>query len=151
MKNINYSIRDILLVESKLERLNLVEFNQDIVHDKVDAKINVAIGDDEFNVEMLFSIVRVYNDIEQFSIKVKVVGVFIRDQSLADTANSDDVLLYGNTVGAQVVFPYVREHITSLSIKAGLGAYIIPHKNFFSEDVYSKYIGLEASNLPHHR
>lgn len=37
---------------------------------------------------------------------------------------------FGRINGAAIIFPYIREHITTLSLKAGIGVIIIPPINF---------------------
>ncbi|NCD10471.1 MAG: preprotein translocase, partial [Negativicutes bacterium] len=36
----------------------------------------------------------------------------------------------GNVNGAAIIYPYIREHLTSLSVKAGVGIILLPPANF---------------------
>ncbi len=54
-----------------------------------------------------------------------MVGVFEKfGDSILDLEN------FGNVNGAAILFPYIREHLTNLTSKAGLGLIIIPPFNF---------------------
>ncbi len=37
---------------------------------------------------------------------------------------------FGKVNGAAIIFPYIREHLTNLSAKAGIGLIILPPFNF---------------------
>jgi len=37
---------------------------------------------------------------------------------------------FGNVNGAAIIYPYIREHLTSLSVKAGVGIILLPPANF---------------------
>lgn len=53
-------------------------------------------------------------------------GVFMKiwDSNLMDLKD------FGYVNGATIIFPYIREHLTALSSKAGLGLIILPPINF---------------------
>ena len=55
-----------------------------------------------------------------------MVGIFecIGESQLKDYEK------FGKINGAAIIFPYIREHITNLSMKAGLGPIILPPVNF---------------------
>ena len=67
-----------------------------------------------------------YNDVEQVNIEVKMVGIF---ECIGETLLKD-YEEFGRINGAAIIFPYIREHITTLSLKAGIGVIIIPPINF---------------------
>ena len=66
------------------------------------------------------------DSVKQFTFFVKMVGVFERiGESLLTDGEK-----FGRVNGAAIIFPYIREHITALSLKAGLDPIILPPINF---------------------
>lgn len=56
---------------------------------------------------------------------IKMVGIF---EKIGDsTLNPED---FGKVNGAAIIFPYIREQLTNLSAKAGIGLIILPPFNF---------------------
>lgn len=67
-----------------------------------------------------------YEKMEQVSIMVKMAGVFER----VGESKLEDLEQFGKINGAAIIFPYIREHITNLSLKAGIPPIILPPVNF---------------------
>lgn len=121
-----FRIKNLFLLESNFKRLNKVQFEGDMPKLKIDINTEVGVQGKVISVEETVTITQKYNDIEQFSFSVKMAGLFecIGDSSLTDY---DD---FGRVNGAAIIFPYIREHITNLSLKAGLNPIVLPPVNF---------------------
>ncbi len=121
-----FRINQLLLLESNFKRLNKVQFEGDIPELKIDINTEVGVQGKVISVEETVTITQKYNDIEQFSFSVKMAGLFecIGDSSLIDYED------FGSVNGAAIIFPYIREHITNLSLKAGLNPIVLPPVNF---------------------
>ncbi len=121
-----FRINQLLLLESNFKRLNKVQFEGDIPELKIDINTEVGVQGKVISVEETVTITQKYNDIEQFSFSVKMAGLFecIGDSSLTDYED------FGSVNGAAIIFPYIREHITNLSLKAGLNPIVLPPVNF---------------------
>ena len=121
-----FRIKNLFLLESNFKRLNNVQFEGDMPELKIDINTEVGVQGKVISVEETVTITQKYNDIEQFSFSVKMAGLFecIGDSSLTDY---DD---FGRVNGAAIIFPYIREHITNLSLKAGLNPIVLPPVNF---------------------
>lgn len=121
-----FRIKNLFLLESNFKRLNKVQFEGDMPELKIDINTEVGVQGKVISVEETVTITQKYNDIEQFSFSVKMAGLFecIGDSSLTDY---DD---FGRVNGAAIIFPYIREHITNLSLKAGLNPIVLPPVNF---------------------
>ena len=66
------------------------------------------------------------NDEEQYRIEVTMVGVFkCNGNSTPEQKDS-----FGRINGAAIIFPFIREHIANIALKAGLGVVILPPVNF---------------------
>jgi preprotein translocase subunit SecB len=57
---------------------------------------------------------------------MEYLGVFERvgESQITDLEN------FGNVNGAAIIFPYIREHFSSLAAKSGLGLILIPPFSF---------------------
>jgi preprotein translocase subunit SecB len=130
MGNINklesgFQIKNLILIESSFSRINNVAFGES-VENNFNINIEVAVNGKLITVAEEATLVQKFQDVEQVKIKVKMVGVFecIGESLLKDFDE------FGNINGAAIIFPYIREHITTLSLKAGIGAIILPPVNF---------------------
>ena len=119
-----FRIKNLFLLESNFKRLNAVQFEGDMPELKIETEVGVQ--DKVIAVVETVTVTKKYNDIEQFSFLVKMIGFFecIGESSLIDY---DD---FGSVNGAAIIFPYIREHITNLSLKAGLNPIVLPPVNF---------------------
>ena len=119
----NIRVNSILLLESDFRRISSVMFGEDVVSE---VTIETEISNPNNNLINVLETVTVKqkcNEQEQVSIRVKMVGVFECD----DIADYEE---FGKIQGASIIFPYIREHLTSLSLKAGIPAIILPPVDF---------------------
>ena len=130
MENINnsgsgFQIKNLILLESSFSRINNVVFDES-VNNNFDINIEVGVNEKVITVTEEAILVQKFQDIEQFKFKVKMIGVF---ECIGDSliTNFDE---FGRINGAAIIFPYIREHVTNLSLKAGIGAIFLPPVNF---------------------
>lgn len=120
-----YHIESILLTESSLSREDNVVFDKNDQRD-CQIKTGVAVHENRIIVEETVIVSSKVKDSEQFNIKVTMKGVFVR----VGESELKDYDKFGRINGAAILFPYIREHITNLSLKAGLGPIILEPVNF---------------------
>ena len=127
MVNINekksgFSVESIILTESSFNRKGKIDFKDS----EQEVSFETGVGSKE-------NIVNVYQNEEQYIIKVTMVGVFKRtgDSTIKDNEQ------FGRINGAAIIFPFVREHIANIAMKAGLGSLILPPVNFTKVNVSS--------------
>jgi preprotein translocase subunit SecB len=115
-----FRINNLILLESKFKRINNVQFED------LNIDTEVSVNNNIISVAETVSVKKTHNNTEQFSFLVKMVGIFecIGESQLKDYEK------FGKINGAAIIFPYIREHITNLSMKAGLGPIILPPVNF---------------------
>jgi preprotein translocase subunit SecB len=130
MKNTNklesgFQIKNMILVESSFSRVNNVVFEKDVANN-ININIDVNVNGKTITVAEEVSVEQKFQEIEQVKIKVKMVGIFeiIGEPSIE---NLDE---FGKINGAAIIFPYIREHITNLSLKGGIVAILLPPVNF---------------------
>lgn len=120
-----FVINGLLLLESNFKRVSNVRFGEAV---QTDMHVNTEVQTEDNSVMVLetVKISQKYEKMEQVSIMVKMAGIFER----VGESELEDLEQFGKMNGAAIVFPYIREHITNLSLKAGLPSIIIPPINF---------------------
>lgn len=135
MENINqtksgFRVKSILLTESQFSRKGNIDFEKS----KQEVTFETAVGskDNIVNVKLTTTVTNKLQDDVQYKIEVTMVGVFERD---GDTKieNNDE---FGRVNGAAIIFPFVREHIANIALKAGLGSVILPPVNFTKVNIH---------------
>lgn len=120
-----FRINNLLLLESNFNRISNVSFNNPDKEQIINVDVEVNIKANNIYVTEQITLKHLLANVEEVSYIVKMVGVFekIGDSKL-------DMEEFGRVNGAAIIFPYIREHITNLSAKAGLGLLILPPMNF---------------------
>lgn len=120
-----FKITNLLLVDSHFSRINNVQFGKDAKND-VNINTEVSVNGNLITVAEEVTLVQKFNGIEQVNIKVKMIGIF---ESIGESIIRD-FEEFGKVNGAAIIFPYIREHITNITLKSGIGAIILPPVNF---------------------
>ena len=124
-----FKINNLLLLESTFSRVINVTFDNSNVVQNIDVDVNVSVNENTVVVTEEIKYNQTFNDIQEVSATIKMVGVF---EKFGDSIL--DLESFGNINGAAIIFPYIREHLTNLTSKAGLGLIIIPPFNFTKKD-----------------
>lgn len=119
-----FKIVNLLLLESNFVRISNVIFDNN-VHNDVNINIEVSPNQNGVSVIETVTLKQTINEVEQVSIMVKMVGIF---EKIGDA--EIDLDSFGKVNGAAIIFPYIREHISSLSTKSGIGAIFLNPVNF---------------------
>ena len=120
-----FKIINLLLLESTFNRIISVTFDNPKVIQNIDVQVEVEVNGNTVIVTELVKYSQTLNGIEEVSANIKMVGVF---EKFGDSTL--DLDSFGQINGAAIIFPYIREHLTNLTSKAGLGLVIIPPFNF---------------------
>ena len=94
----------------------------------MDVEIGTGVGvkDNVVNVKLSVNIKQMENGIEQSEMSATMVGTF---EKTGETP-LNDMEEFGRINGASIIFPFLREHIANLAMKAGLGPIMLPPVNF---------------------
>jgi preprotein translocase subunit SecB len=124
-----FRIINILLLESSFNRIQNVVFNNPEIKQEVNVDVNVSVNCNTVGVAEQVIYKQIFNDIEQVTAVIKMAGVFEKsgDSPL-------DLEQFGQVNGAAIIYPYIREHLSSLSAKAGLGLIFLPPVNLTKKD-----------------
>ena len=120
-----FRINNLLLLESTFKRISNVSFNNPDKKQVINVDVEVNIKDNNIFVTEQVTLKDFLADVEEVSYVIKMVGVFEKfGESKLDMEE------FGRVNGAAIIFPFIREHITNLSAKAGLGLLFLPPMNF---------------------
>lgn len=132
-KNIesSFKIHNVLLLESSFMRVANVVFDNKTVEQKVDIKsdVNVDSKNKIVSVTITLEYAQIFEEEKQVSATIKMGGAF---EQIGDT--EIDLELFGKVNGSAIIFPYIREHLSNLSSKAGVGLILLPPANFTKAD-----------------
>lgn len=120
-----FRVNAVILVDSSLHRESHIEFGKNVKTD-MDISTNVSVNDQQITVIESVVVKQYFASKEQVRISVKMAGMF---ECVGDT-QIPDYKEFGRVNAAAIIFPYIREHISSLSLKAGLAPLILPPINF---------------------
>lgn len=119
-----YQVKSIILVESNLSRKPNFSFD-DL---KLDVEIGTGVGvkDNIVNVQLKVNVKQMQNNIPLSELSATIVGTFEKNGE-SPINNMED---FGKINGASIIYPFIREHIANLALKAGLGPILLPPVNF---------------------
>lgn len=119
-----FQLKSIILVDSHLTRKANVNFKEL----QLDVEIGTGVGvkDNVVNVKLSVNVKQMENGTAQSEMSATMVGTFEK------TGDSplNDMEEFGRINGASIIFPFLREHIANLAMKAGLGPIMLPPVNF---------------------
>lgn len=127
-KESGYRILNILLVESHFKRLPTIPKPSEKPLTSLDLKFDHQT-ESKFitvNVNAVFNIKDKQDDVEpSVTVNVSMIGRF-------ETFGDPELPLerFAEINAPAMIYPFIREHISSLSLKAGIGQILIPPLNF---------------------
>ena len=119
-----FQLKSIILVDSHMSRKPNVNFKEL----KLDVEIGTGVGvkDNVVNVKLSVNVKQMENGIAQSEMSATMVGTFEK----TGESPLNDMEEFGRINGASIIFPFLREHIANLAMKAGLGPIMLPPVNF---------------------
>ena len=119
-----FAIKNIILIESSFSRINNVIF--DNPQNNININVNVNVEGTSVTVEETVDLLQKQNGNDQVKFRIKMIGMF---EKTGDSV-LNDLERFGRINGASIIYPYIREHISNVALKAGLGILILPPVNF---------------------
>lgn len=123
-----FELQHIVLTNSSFHRIENVSFDSN-VENNLNINTSVNIVGDTVSVLLQVGIDQQFKGQSQVTIDVAMIGVF---RVIGQTPLATNLENFGRVNGAAIIFPYIREHISSLSIKAGIPPIVLPIVNFQS-------------------
>lgn len=120
-----FRIENILLMRCSFNRTPTVEFNSAEVKAVFDISVDTNITDNKVVVSEHLKFEQSFKDVVEISCEITMIGVFEKIGELGIPLEE-----FGNINAAAILFPYVRENLSNLSLKSGIGNLILPPANF---------------------
>jgi preprotein translocase subunit SecB len=120
-----FRVNRILLLESNFSRIANVTFNDPLVTSDVNIDVASEVHGDKIFVTLSLNYNQSKSQIQEVSCVIKMLGEF---EKIGDNILNLDK--FGQVNGAAILYPYIREQLSNLSLKAGLGNIILPPANF---------------------
>ena len=120
-----FKITNLILLESNFKREASVTFEQSKISNSVNVDVNVQITDKTIFVTESVLYSQKSGDIVEVTAEIKMVGIFEKIGT-----SELDLEQFGQVNGDAIIFPYIREQLTNLSAKAGIGIIVLPPFNF---------------------
>ena len=119
-----FQLKSIILVDSHMSRKPNVNFKEL----QLDVEIGTGVGvkDNVVNFKLSVNVKQMENGIAQSEMSATMVGIFEK----TGESPLNDMEEFGRINGASIIFPFLREHIANLAMKAGLGPIMLPPVNF---------------------
>ena len=121
-----FLIKNLILLESNFKRILNVTFNDESITQNINVDVNVNVKDNVVFVREKIDYTQSLNEVDEVNCTIVMVGEF---EKVGET-KLEDLEQFGHINGAAIIFPYIREHLSNLSSKAGLGLIILPPVNF---------------------
>lgn len=120
-----FQIKNLVLLESHFKRIPNVKF-ESASDKRIQVAVNVQVKENTISVTEKVEYTQLLNQMEEVSCTIVMAGIFEK------VGNSKIVNLeeFGRINGAAIIFPYIREHLSNLSAKAGLGVIMLAPINF---------------------
>lgn len=121
-----YKIEHIFFVDSTFHREIDIDFDEQNLKNELDLKVEPsATENNQFTVALVLTLKAVQNERTIFEFFVRVAGAFLKE---GEPSLSEDG--FKNINAPAILFPFIREHISGIAIKAGLGNILLPPVNF---------------------
>jgi preprotein translocase subunit SecB len=131
-QNPNYKIINIVLIDSEFKNLNSLKAHNTEEYSKLKRNINIEIGKNtDSQIIQSFVTVTYQSEFEngekEIECKIKMGASF---EILGEGDKRLDPEKFSTINGPAIIFPYIREYLSSLSIKAGIPPIVLPPYNF---------------------
>ena len=122
-----FRVINLILMESNFKREAVVTFDQDQITPSLKVDVNVQFNEDSVYVTETIEFAQMNKQTQtiEVSAKVQMAGVF---EKYGDSPLNVEEFGYVN--GAAIIFPFIREQLMNLSVKAGITAIVLPPFNF---------------------
>ena len=120
-----YKTNTIILKDCKFSRETKVTFDFSLVKHNINLEVNVNVNGNETIVTVTLKFSQTHEEQVEFSADISYIGVF---EKVGNPVLSDED--FGNQNAPAIIFPYLREQLSNLAAKAGIGLVMLPPINF---------------------
>lgn len=125
----NFTLHNVILMESSFKRAAQVSFSDEGFKGEID--ISIGVEKEENGINLTVSLTVTYkagieNQEPQIQSLIKMIGNF----QCPETEIELSVESFAKVNAPAIIFPFVREHLASVSMKAGINPILLPPVNF---------------------
>jgi preprotein translocase subunit SecB len=120
-----FQVNRILLMDCVFNRIPNVTFDNLQITHNLDLSVNTQIDNNKIFVTVILNFNQSIQEIREVTCNIQMLGEF---EKVGDV--EIDLETFGKVNGAAIIYPYIREHLSSLSLKSGIGNIILPPANF---------------------
>ena len=125
-----YKILNLALLESHFERASAITFDLEKVTRESETSIDIQkISNEQVVVTETLTFSQTFEGTTEFSVIIKMIGVFEK-QGETDLSIDD----FARTNAPAIIYPYIREHLSSLTTKAAVGTILLAPYNFIIKE-----------------
>ena len=121
----SYNLQTILLLESHFTRTWSIDFDNPEFKNAVEINVEDTRTEEYLNVVVSLNFKAGVNEDYQIQSEIKMVGVFVGEQS-----GDLNIEQFATVNAPAIIFPFLREHLSSLSVKAGISPILLASVNF---------------------
>jgi preprotein translocase subunit SecB len=121
-----FKLLNIILIESSFKREPQIDFDNQNIHNNIN--IDVQNSTENSNILYVTVIMDFDTSIDNkkfISSKIQMLGVFEFGEKLPLSLDS-----FANINAPAIIFPFIREHLSNVSMKAGIQPILLPPINF---------------------
>ncbi len=125
MEKSSYKLLNIILIESQFKREPQITLEAKDFNNKISINVEHQITDNNLFVTVSLNFDAGILDTKQIVALIKMLGIFEYIE--------DDVLPvkdFAKINAPAIIFPFIREHLASTSMKAGISPILLPPINF---------------------
>lgn len=120
-----FKVNRLLLLECLFNRIPNVTFDDPLIKPNIDISVNAQVDKDKVFVTVTLKFEQIKEERTEVSCLITMLGEF---EKIGDVLI--DLESFGKVNGAAIIYPYIREQLSNISLKAGLGNIILPPANF---------------------
>lgn len=121
----SYRLLNIFLLESNFKRDITIDLEESGVESDVDIEADDQIVENRMTIVITISFSAGSKGKKGITAKIKMLGIF-------DQPENPDFLIrgFGKINGPAIIFPFIREHLATVSMKSGISPILLPPINF---------------------
>jgi preprotein translocase subunit SecB len=119
-----YNLKSITLIESNFVRIPNMDFEKEI-QNIININIEHTVNGDDLVIYLNVTLEGKNQDSTDYNFLIKYAGVFGFTEDSVPPIET-----FAKINGPAIIFPFVREQMASLSVKAGLNTVLLPPINF---------------------
>lgn len=124
--NQEYTFTNVILIESTFKRVPVINFSSPDYKNDINLELEVQKQENQLSVFVTLFLTAGTTESPDVEAQVKMLGVFLKNEEI----NQIDMDTFGKINAPAIIFPFIREHIASVSSKAGIPTILLPPINF---------------------